>query len=198
MDLWAYTVELLGQYGVWGLFFLAFIEAIIFPIPPDVLLVPMALINHKAALGYALVATAASVGGGYFGYLIGEYAGQPLLQRLARPETVDRIDALFARYGGWAVAIAGLTPIPYKVFTIASGLFKVRVATFMVASLVGRGIRFFAEAVLIILFGQRIVYFLQNRFELVTVILAVVLILVYLSVQGNWEKRFREWISGRF
>ena len=68
----------------------------------------------------------------------------------------------------------------------------------MVASLVGRGIRFFAEAVLIILFGQRIVYFLQNRFELMTVILAVILILVYLSVQGNWEKRFREWISGRF
>lgn len=191
--LWSESVRVLLSYGPLGLLLVGFTEAWFFPVPPDVVLIALALNAPRLAFWYALAATAASVLGGVFGYFLGSRAGRPILDRFVPAKTVDQMDRLFARYGGWAVAIAGFTPIPYKVFTVGSGVFRIDMVVFVLASILGRGARFFIEAIVIFSFGQGAGAFLSRYLELTTIGAAVAAILFYLLMQNTrWLGKIKE------
>ena len=156
----------------WWLFAVAFAEASFFPIPPDALLIPMALARPRRAWRFAAIATCGSVLGGMAGYLIG-YA---LLAKLAQPlidfyhyhAAFAAFQRKFARYGVWVILIKGLTPIPYKIVTIAAGAAAFNFPLFICASLVTRGARFFLLAALLRRFGPPVRTFIEKRLGLVT------------------------------
>ncbi|HHY45973.1 MAG TPA: phosphatase PAP2 family protein [Firmicutes bacterium] len=179
-DFISHSAVLFQQYGALGLSVVAFAEASFFPVPPDVVLIPLCLMSPGVSLWYAFLSTVFSTLGGFFGYLIGMTAGRPLLERMAGRYRVSEAQALFSRYGGWAVLIAALTPIPYKVFTIAAGVFRIDKMTFLWASLVGRGMRFFLEAVIIMAMGPAAIEFLTKYSGPLTVGIAILLIAGYL------------------
>ena len=175
------TKEFFIQNGAWGLFILAFTEASFFPIPPDIVLLPLALLSPEKALYYAAITSAASTLGGIFGYLIGIRAGRPILSKFIKENNFHKIEEMFSRYGGWAVAVAGFTPIPYKVFTIASGVFHMKFITFFIAAVLSRSARFFLEGIIILAMGEKAVSYI-NRFlgPGSFVLLAVVALLYFL------------------
>ena len=154
------TLGFFEQYGVVGLFILSFIEASFFPIPPYLLAVPMTLANPRRGLFYAAVGIAGSVLGGLVGYAIGLRFGRPVLARFLKPGTMAGLEQKFARYGGWAVAAGGLAPMPYKVFAIATGVFRLSLVAFVPASIVARGIRFIPPALLLMFYGRPIARYL--------------------------------------
>lgn len=161
----------------WWLALVAFAEASVFPVPPDVLLVPMALARPRRAWLLAAICTAASVAGGALGYLIGfrlfNTIAHPLLEAYGYLPAFAAFQARYAEYGMWVILLKGLTPIPYKIVTIASGAARFDFATFMLASLVTRGARFFLLAGLLRLFGDRARVFIDRW--LGWVVLAVLL-----------------------
>ena len=154
----------------------AFTESIFFPIPPDALLIGMSLIHPKAALLFAAVATVSSVAGAVAGRWLGKRFGRPVLDKFVSSEKVDKVEALFIRYGVWAILAAAITPIPYKVFAITAGVLDMPQTPFIVVSLIGRGARMLAIGALIFLFGDAIQGFLEERFELAMIISGVALI----------------------
>lgn len=156
-------------------------EAIFFPLPPDPLLIALALRNPDAALALAALTTVASTAGGLAGHWLGVRLGRPLLQRFGRGKEA-RAEALFARYGFWAIVVAGLTPIPYKVCTVAAGVLGVPRAPFVFASLLGRGLRFGAFGAAIFLWGDRFEAFFAERFDLVALALTAGL----LAAAAGW------------
>lgn len=186
---WAAT-----PYGPWALFVLAFAESSCFPLPPDLLLVALGVANPSQAIWFGVVCTSGSVLGGMLGYVLGLFGGRPLLYRLFNQAKVARVEAIYNRYDAWATAIAGLTPLPYKVFTIAGGVFKIRFRVFVLASVASRGLRFMAEGVLLALFGAQVAAFLKNYFDLVAIAVAVLGILGFLAVGwiGKSHARQRE------
>lgn len=173
----------LMAHGVAGIVAVAFAEAWFFPIPPDVLLVAVAMLNPGKALVYALLCTIASSIGGLFGWEIGRKLGRavftrPALRDILPVRYVTKAETMFRRHGGLTVAFAALTPIPYKVFTVAAGLFRVRPDVVFLASLVGRGARFFFEAAAVMTMGEHATVFLQRHLGSITLaagILAVAL-----------------------
>lgn len=173
-------IVLIQSYGITGLIALSFAESSFFPIPPDLLLIPMAFMNREMSIIYALITTAASVLGGIFGHKIGKSLGRPILNRFFSKEKVSKVEDYFSKYGGWAVGIAGFTPIPYKIFTISAGAFGVRTSVFVISSIVGRGARFFLEGFFIFFFGDIAKYYLTNYFELITIIITLICILSYI------------------
>ncbi len=137
---------------------LSFAESSFFPIPPDVMLAPMTLAKPDKGLSYALLTTIASVLGGLFGYLIGYFAYEliePAIMQFGYLERFQIAMQWFEKWGFWVVLIAGFSPIPYKVFTIAAGTLSLFLPIFLLASLIGRGSRFFLVAGLIIWGGER-------------------------------------------
>ena len=158
------------------LFAIAFAEASFFPVPPDVLLIPMALARPRKALFLAAIATTGSVLGGALGYAIGYL----LFARLAQPiiyfyhyhAAFSAFQAKFAQYGVWIILIKGLTPIPYKIVTIAAGAAAFNFPLFMGASVITRGGRFFLEAVLLRIYGEAASTFIEKRLGLVTGLVA--------------------------
>lgn len=173
------TRELFVSMGALGLFVLAFVESIFFPVPPDVVLIPLTLTTPELGLLYATAATTGSVLGAVVGYYFGYKGGRPLLDRVVSERNVQRVENYYDDYGVMAVGIAGFTPIPYKVFAISSGAFKLDVKGFLAASVLSRGARFFLEAALIMLYGEEIVAFLKGPFGVVTVIAAAVVVVAY-------------------
>jgi membrane protein YqaA with SNARE-associated domain len=149
----------------------AFAESSFFPLPPDIMLVPMCLANRQHALRYALVATVASVLGGLLGYAIGyfliESVGKSILALYAAEGAYEDFHARFAEYGLWIILIKGLTPIPYKVVTIASGAAAFSLPVFIAASIVTRGARFFLVATLLYYFGPPVRHFIEKQLGLV-------------------------------
>ena len=168
------------RHALWFLAAVAFIESSIFPIPPDVLLIPMVLAAPRRAFLFAAVATVASVAGGYLGYAIGYFAFEAVGERvLAFYHVMDKYEALkasFAEWGAWIIILKGMTPIPYKLVTIASGALKFDLATFTLASLVSRSLRFFLVAALLWRFGEPIRRFIEERLMLVTSVFAAALV----------------------
>ncbi len=139
-----WTVAWSGSpYSVWALFLLAFAESSFFPIPPDVLLIAIGMAKPTSALWLALVCTAGSTVGGMLGFLIGKVGGRPLLLKIFKEKKVGVVDRYFEKYGVMAVGVAGFTPIPYKVFTISAGAFRMNFPKFVVISAISRGGRFF-------------------------------------------------------
>jgi membrane protein YqaA with SNARE-associated domain len=163
-----------------ALFVLAFAESSFFPVPPDVLLVAMAVAVPARAYRFALITTAGSVLGGLAGYAIGyglmASVGQWLLDLYQLHEAFARIRGWYLRYDFWAVFVAGFTPIPYKVFTLAAGAFEMDVWRFAAASIVGRGARFFLVAWLIHRYGAAIRDFIDRYFNWLTLLFALLLV----------------------
>jgi membrane protein YqaA with SNARE-associated domain len=158
----------------------AFVESSFFPLPPDLLLIPMILAAPRKALRYAFLATVASVAGGFLGYAIGYFAfaalGRPILEFYHVMDKYDALKAQFDQWGAWIIVIKGMTPIPYKLVTITSGALQFDLATFAVASLVSRALRFFLVAVLLYFFGEPIRVFIERRLLLVTSAFATLLV----------------------
>jgi membrane protein YqaA with SNARE-associated domain len=156
---------------------IAFAEASFFPVPPDVLLIPMALARPDRAWRYATICTIGSVIGGAFGYLIGyelfEQVAKPLLHVYNYDAAYQSFQQTFAKWGLWVILIKGLTPIPYKIVTIASGAAAFNFPLFMAASLVTRGGRFFLVATLLRFFGDHVRVFIERRLGLVTSAVAI-------------------------
>lgn len=172
---WAVT-----PYGSWALFLLAFAESSFFPIPPDVLLIAVCVARPERSLKYALICAIGSVLGGCLGYLIGwqfmASVGYGIVDFYGLTDKVAYIETLYNTYDAWAVGIAGFTPIPYKVFTIAAGMFKIDFTVFVLASAVSRSARFFIVGGLIYLFGPRIQRFIDRYFNLLAVSFTVLLV----------------------
>lgn len=146
------------RHAQWYLVGLSFAESSFFPVPPDVMLAPMALADNKKAWRYAALTTAASVVGGMLGYLIGYLAFEAIEPWVMNAGYGDKYQLTvdwFKQWGVWTILIAGFSPIPYKVFTIAAGATSMVFLPFMFASLVGRGGRFFLVAGLIVWGGPR-------------------------------------------
>ncbi|MBG6157474.1 membrane protein YqaA with SNARE-associated domain [Labrenzia sp. EL_13] len=158
----------------------SFVESSVFPIPPDILLIPMVIARREKAWWYALLCTVASVAGGVLGYLIGmflfEQVAVPILSFYGKMEKFDEFRDVFNHWGWWFVFIAGLTPFPYKVITIASGVAGLSLPVFVVASIVSRGLRFFVVAGLLYLFGPVIKDFIEKRLGLMFTLFVVLLV----------------------
>lgn len=191
------TLDFFINHSTYGLFLLSFMESSFFPIPPDLVLIALSIANPHRALWYALVTTAASVLGALLGYYIGAKAGRPVLQKFISGQTISKVETLFDRYSGWAVGIAGFTPIPYKVFTIASGVFRINKIVFVTASILSRGARFFLEGILFYLIGAQAKEFIANYFEIITLSVTVIVVVVYwllrhtrlpAFLQNTWKK----------
>ena len=160
----------------WWLFLLAFAESSFFPIPPDVLLVTLGVATPEHAIWYGFICSLGSVLGGMLGYGIGLWGGRPLLYKVFSENKIHAVERLYDRYNAWATGVAGLTPIPYKVFTIAGGAFKINFKVFVLASLVSRSLRFMAEGVLLYVFGESIRGFLFQWFNWISIAFVVLLV----------------------
>ncbi|MBF0448069.1 MAG: DedA family protein [Magnetococcales bacterium] len=172
--LYHWTMNLAAStYALPALFFVALAESSFFPIPPDVLLIPMALARPSRALIMALVCTAGSTIGGALGYLIGQtfmpIIGQPIIAFYGAQERYEQLSALFVEYDVWIIAIAGFSPIPYKLFTLTAGALGSNFAIFILVSFLSRGARFFLVAGLLKWGGERLRMVVENHLELVTV-----------------------------
>ncbi len=169
------------------LFFVSLTESIFFPIPPDLLLIPMALAQQKKAFRIAGVCLAASVIGGAIGYFIGAFfmdsVGMSIVNFYGLNEQYLTVQAWYEEYNAWVVAAAGLTPIPYKLCTLSAGAFHVNFEIFMLASFISRGIRFFTVAGLIYLFGHKIRYFLEKRLEWLFILGMIAVVLGFVAVK---------------
>lgn len=166
--------------AVYYLFAVAFIESSFFPIPPDIMLIPMVLADRKKAWFYAFVATIASVLGGYFGYLIGlsffDLIAKPLLEFYGYMEKFLQFQEYYREYGAWIVFGAGITPFPYKIITIASGAVHLDIFVFTIASILARGIRFFLVAGLLYKFGAPMKAFIEKNLGILSILFFVLLI----------------------
>ena len=169
-----------APYALWMLGLIAFAESSVFPIPPDVLLIPMVLAMRERAWLIAGVCTIASVAGGFLGYAIGallfEAVGRPILEFYGYVEQFAEFRARYNEWGAWIVFFAGLTPFPYKVITIASGVTGLDLATFTIASILARGLRFFFVAGLLWWFGAPIKRFIDHNLGWLTILFFVLLL----------------------
>ncbi len=168
------------RYALAALAVVSFAESSVFPIPPDILMIPMILATPHRAFLIAFVALASSVLGGLLGYAIGALAfegiGQPILAMLGKGEAALEFNTRFNDLGFWPVLIAGLTPFPYKVITIMSGWTGMPLATFIITSIVARGLRFFILAALLWKFGAPIKGWIERRFGLATILFVALLL----------------------
>jgi membrane protein YqaA with SNARE-associated domain len=174
-------------YGAWALFILAFSESSFFPIAPDVLLIALAVAKPQKAFRYALICSVGSVIGGCLGYLIGwqfmASVGGKIVELYGLGNKMQQIESLYNQYDAWAVGIAGFTPIPYKVFTIAAGVFKINFFVFMIASIVSRSARFFIVGGLIYLFGPKIQDFIDRYFNTLAVVFTILLVVGFVLLK---------------
>jgi len=171
---WAHT-----PHGAAALFCISFAESSFFPIPPDTLLLPLCLGNRKKWFRFAVLCTIASVLGGLFGYFIGHsFIGltNKIVAFYHFDEQWQKVQEMYQSYAFWAVFTAGFTPIPYKVFTLAAGVCNIALLPFVIASVLSRGLRFFIEAGLVCLFGEKIQGFIDRYFNLLSVLFVVLLI----------------------
>ena len=169
--------------------FISFIEAIFFPIPVDVMLIPMVLAEKKKAWSFAWLATYTSVLGGVVGYLIGFYfydsVGHWVIEAYGSAEVFHTIQSWYIDHGMWVVLLAGFLPIPYKVFTIASGVFSMALFPFIIASTLGRGMRYFAVALTCYLLEDAVHKIMARYSSHVAVIISLIIVggLVFWSIQ---------------
>lgn len=169
-----------GKGAMMALFAVAFAESSFFPIPPDIMLIPMILAAPSKAWRIAGLATLASVLGGYFGYAIGvfffELIAEPLLSFYGYLEKFHTFESLYHEYGAWIVFGAGLTPFPYKIITIASGAVHLDLIVFSVASVLARGGRFFVVAWLLKKYGAPMKIFIEKNLGWLSVLFLILLI----------------------
>jgi membrane protein YqaA with SNARE-associated domain len=174
-------------YAGIALFIIAFAESSFFPIPPDVLLIAIALLKPRLSFRYALICSIGSVLGGMFGYLIGfqfyELIGKKIIEFYHLQQKYDAVKIMYDKNAFVAIAIAGFTPIPYKVFTIAAGAFQVNFPTLVIASALSRPARFFLVGGLIYFFGPRVKTFIDKYFDWLTIAFVILLILGFVLIK---------------
>ena len=180
-SLYRWTMSLADHpRALWVLAAISFIEASVFPIPPDVLMIPMILARPSRAWLIAGVALLASVAGGLLGYTIGalfyDQLGQPILQAMGKGDAMTEFNTRFNDFGFWPVLIAGVTPFPFKVITIMSGWTGLPLGTFIITSIIARGLRFFLVAALLWKFGAPIRDFIERRLGLMFTLFIVILL----------------------
>ena len=169
-----------SEHALWALAFVAFLESSIFPIPPDIIMIPMIIARPNRAFLIATVALIASVLGGLLGYYIGaglfESIGQPILDFYGKADAATQFNEHFKAWGVWAVLIAGITPFPFKVITIMSGWTGLSLGVFIISAIIARGLRFFIVAGLLWKFGTPIRDFIERRLGLMfTLFIALLL-----------------------
>jgi membrane protein YqaA with SNARE-associated domain len=186
--LYNWMMQMAGDHRApWALAIVSFIESSFFPIPPDIMLIPMVLSRREKAWWYATIATVSSVLGGLLGYAIGYYAyeaiGLPILHFYGKEHALDGFVAFVQTYGFEAVVLEGMTPIPYKLVTIAAGVAHMDLWLFIAASIIARAMRFFLVAGLLYWFGQPIREFIEQRLTLVTTVFVVLLVGGFVAVK---------------
>jgi len=173
-----------SRYAAWVLGIVSFLESIIFPIPPDVLLIPMVVASRRRAFRYATICTLCSVAGGALGYMLGFYLysslGPGIVSLLDLEAHAERFMQIYHDYGHWAVLVAGFTPVPYKVATILSGVAGYPMASFLAASFIARGCRFFLITVILWKYGSGLQEFVERRLGLVTLAMTGVIAVLIL------------------
>ena len=173
--------------GVWALFFLAIAESSFFPIPPDVFLIVLCISVPRKSFRYAAICAAGSVIGGAIGYGLGmgfmDTIGVKILGWYGLQDTYEVVQNLYQQYDALAVGAAGFTPLPYKLFTITAGAFKINFVTFMLVSLLSRSARFFLVAAFIYKFGAPVRHFIERYFNLLTILFFILLIGGFLVVK---------------
>lgn len=178
-----HITKLFESMGLQGLAINAAIESSLpgFPLPPDFLLIAMSLSTPQKAMLIALVCTLASVFGGLIGYTFGYFGGRPLFNHLfkSKAEKLNAVEELYKKYGTVAVLISAFTPIPYNIFTIASGILKLNVFKFLGASLLGRGGRFFLVSTVLMIFGEMIKQYLNLIIIVVSILIIIFFVIVY-------------------
>ena len=174
-----------SKWAVPALFILAFMESSFFPIPPDVLMIAMCLGKSEKSLRYATVCTIGSVLGALFGYVIGFWfwaaVGDFFFQHIPgfTHELFDRVTKMYQENSGFIVFTSAFTPIPYKVFTITAGVSKVALLPFVLASILGRGGRFFLVALLFKFYGPKVKVFIDKYLNILTILLVIIYILAF-------------------
>lgn len=173
--------SLFEQWGLWGLALNSGIESFFLLPPPDIILIAMDLKTPHLALWYALVCTFASAVGGVVGYAIGKFGGRPAFNFLFRKhkDQFEHVEKLYQKYGMLAVFFSAFTPIPYKIFTIASGILEMNFWQFFLASFVGRGARFFLVSIVLMLFGETIKQYIELVILLATVAIIIFFVILY-------------------
>ncbi len=170
-----------------GLAGVSFVESSFFPIPPDVLLIPMVLAERKRWMRYAFICTIASILGALLGYVIGaflyEAIGRPILAFYGKEHAFEQIADWYNRWGGWGVLFAAVTPFPYKVLTIFSGATGLNLGIFVLVSVVGRGLRFYLVAWLLYRYGEPIRHFIEKNLGLLFTLFMVLLIGGFVAVR---------------
>lgn len=168
--------------GIWGLILNSFIESFFLVPPPDIVLIAMDVASPNKALYYAFICTIASALGGAVGYAIGYWGGRPAFNWIFRKnghEKFEAVEKLYNKYGTLAVFFSAFTPIPYKVFTIASGVLSMNFWKFMVASFFGRGLRFFIVSIVLMLFGETIKQYIEWVILGVTILIILFFVVLY-------------------
>lgn len=166
--------------GIWALFFIAVAESSFFPIPPDVFLIALCVAAPKRSFTFAAICALGSVIGGALGYWIGygfmDTLGQQVLDWYGLHGKYEVVQDLYQRYDAWAVGAAGFTPLPYKLFTITAGAFKLNFPTFILVSILARSARFFLVAALIYKFGAPVQHFINRYFNILSIVFLVLLV----------------------
>lgn len=167
--------------GVMGLALNSCIESFFLVPPPDILLIAMDLAKPEKALYYAFVCTLASALGGAIGYFIGRFGGRPVFDFFFRNkrDKFDAVEKMYLEYGSFAVFFSAFTPIPYKIFTIASGILKMNFLKFIIASFFGRGARFFLVSIFMMFFGEAFKKYIELCILALTVVIVIFCIIVY-------------------
>ena len=167
------------RYALWILAAVSFFESSVFPIPPDLIMIPMIIAAARKAFLIAGVCLASSVAGGLLGYYIGyalyDQVGRPMLELLGKEQYFAEFSDSFNEYGAWAVLFAGMTPFPYKVITILSGATGLSLSIFLISSIVARGARFFIVAALLWKFGEPIRMLIERRLGMMFALFLILL-----------------------
>ncbi len=184
-------ISFFQNFGVLGLFIISFIESIFSPILPDLLLIPMALSAPEKAIYYSVIATTGSVLGGIVGYFVGNKYGILAVKKFVPDKYVVKIRSWLDQYGGWAIFLAALAPIPYKFVSISSGVFRINMVVFLAASIFGRGKRFLLEGILIFYYGPQAIDLIKtysNTF-MIGITIFIVLLVVGIAVMRKTPQR---------
>ncbi|MCP5464860.1 MAG: DedA family protein [Deltaproteobacteria bacterium] len=189
-DLYNWMIQWSGTPAApYALFLIAFAESSFFPLPPDLLLIPMCLAEPDQAFWYAALCTLGSVLGGGFGLGIGKYGGRPVLQKLIHEDRIAWAEQLYQKYDAWAIGIAGFTPIPYKVFTILAGILRIKLRKLILVSIFSRGARFFLIATLLHYKGELMREFIDKYFNLLSILFVLALLGGFAAVKFLGRKK---------
>ena len=173
------------DYGIWGLFVVAFLDSFILPIPPFFLQIGLSFIDPQASLRIALIAFTGSVLGAPIGYILGKWLGKPILQKIIPEKWVVLATEQFAKNGDAAVLIGSFTPIPFKVFTLLSGVFNYSLVKLLLFAILGRGLKFFLIGILFYLYGKHAKVLLDDYLEVSLLGVAVVVAILWFW----WDRR---------